>query len=1008
MWRIEFILAVALVGVGICRAQEIVPCGAGSYASFTPWEKAKTIDHPEKGDQSLFMQERPIYVVKGKEGVAKPTNDWWTRALVEKWTGDLWAYPGCVRGEAKGVKVSFPREWNRDGTEMDAASFVMCGAADFAPVVARVEDWHDWDVEFVLEDDVTARRMRATLAHGVPFTWIEYKGLVGTLQAAGGEVDVERVGSGAAMIVKVGKDLYGVWYPEGTVIAGDVAKGWTLKFPKADGWMVVGLLPERGSFEEMASFATACVRSTRMDWVYDEEGSSVTTTFHVEAEDLRGKGGAAQVLQGFLPHHLNGTMPQFETVGNLSWATPRGKLEVAKGNDLKIVQTFPGLVPYWAMIPKGRAAVLSRLVKTYAEKGTFGKDTYWGGKGLLQMAFAMMAARELEDGESYQKARQKLRETLEDWLTWDVGEEEFYFSYVPRWGGLVGENTSYDSETFNDHHFHYGYFIYAGALLCLEDEEFKEKYGPMLTLIAKDYACWERGETRFPFMRTFDLWAGHSFAGGLGSERGNGQESSSEAMQSWGALYLLGVALGDKEMRDAGIFGWVTEARGTAEYWFDRGRRNIDYTKFHHPYNSNLTCHGVGWWTYFSGDPVWMHAIQWLPNTPMLDYLSEDKKFAAWDYETMWKTKQISGWEGELGDASLGNVLLSYLQRSHPEEAARIFAALAKDKRGVVENADTAHMTEWAIESHLAYGDLDWTVRATEAGARAYRKADGTRTYVVYNAGKVPRKVRFFDGEGKSVYEMVAAAKGLTVSGQEGKKKELEFHYQGRPKKGTGAKRGEKPKARLARLRFIPEDTLAIVGEVRQILLEAVDQFGRAFPIDKVRVEVSDLENAEYEKGKFAAMNAGRYTITAEMGKKKAVATIEAVEEDEVNLARLAVVTASSEENAGLAAANAVDGNLRTRWGSAHQDGEWIQLDFGQKRNVSSLIVRWESAAAKECRVEGSSDGKTWKTLVARHRVKSPSLDEITWPRQALRFVRLTGLERMTTYGISILELEAH
>ena len=135
---------------------------------------------------------------------------------------------------------------------------------------------------------------------------------------------------------------------------------------------------------------------------------------------------------------------------------------------------------------------------------------------------------------------------------------------------MVGYSTSYDSETFNDHHFHYGYFTYAAALLALVDDDFRNNYGDMITLVAKDYANWDRKDTRFPMFRTFDPWAGHSFAGGMGDDNGNGQESSSEAMQGWGGLYLLGVALGNNEMRDAGMFGWLSEARGTAEYWFDR------------------------------------------------------------------------------------------------------------------------------------------------------------------------------------------------------------------------------------------------------------------------------------------------------------------------------------------------------------------------------------------------------------------------------------------------------
>jgi hypothetical protein len=97
--------------------------------------------------------------------------------------------------------------------------------------------------------------------------------------------------------------------------------------------------------------------------------------------------------------------------------------------------------------------------------------------------------------------------------------------------------------------------------------------------LAKDYANWDHADTDYPFFRTFDPWAGHSFAGGMGDGNGNGQESSSEAMQGWGGMYLLGVALDDKEMRDAGLFGWVSEARGVAEYWFDRHTdASADYT----------------------------------------------------------------------------------------------------------------------------------------------------------------------------------------------------------------------------------------------------------------------------------------------------------------------------------------------------------------------------------------------------------------------------------------------
>ncbi len=761
-------------------AQEILREGEGSYASYTPLRLAKTARH--KGDQSLKMQTRPLYLSpktaeRVKKGEPIPTNDWWTDALVSRWTGNLWSYPAKVRIGEKGVRIAFPSYWIDNGTEMKERSALVVGAQGaFNPDATLVAGWHDWDVEMELRERGAAggdRVVRTTLVHGSPFTWIEAKGVGLKLDVENGEnLPVKRRSAFGGEVIAVGNEVYGVWKGN----RGHVE------------WIAVGLAPDEAALGEIAPYATAVIRSTKVEWKYDESKAEVLTTWGVATEDLTGKEANPVALQGFQPHHLKRTKPQFKCIDGLAWQTPRGKQRVAAGNSLSIVYDFPGMLPYWAVPGNPErgtgegaysAALFKELVADYASRGSFGGDTYWGGKGLLQMAFAMMGARESGDMETFRKAHDRLRQKFEDWLTWDPCEEKFFFSYVPKWGGLVGEGTSYDSETFNDHHFHYGYFTYSGALLCMVDPDFAAKYGPMLKLIAKDYANWDRAEKRFPLFRHFDPWAGHSFAGGMGDGNGNGQESSSEAMQGWGGMYLLGLALDDAAMRDAAIFGYVSEARGTAEYWFDRDRENIDYTKYKHPYNSNLTCHGVGWWTWFSGDPVWMHSIQWLPNTPALDYLSEDLAFAKWDWETMWKSKEIGGWfeKGKarnghetppVGNESLGNVLLSYLQRHDPAQAAVVFDRLRERKMGAAMNADTAHMTYWATHSHLSYGELDFSVRADYPCARACLK-DGKRTFMAYNCGREPRKVSFFDGGGNVVGNVVAKPRALTVMRPDGK-----------------------------------------------------------------------------------------------------------------------------------------------------------------------------------------------------------------------------------------------
>ena len=994
----RFLTAVAAVSAAAWAgyAQEMLREGDASYASYTPWSKARTFDADGKvvrrGDQSRIMQNRPLYLVD-KKSFPLPTNDWWTDALVSRWTGNLWSYPAKVVIGASGVRVAFPSYWIDNGTEVKERSAVVVGAKGaFNPDATLVESWHDWDVEMVLRDD--AKSMRTTLVHGSPFTWIEYSGVKVAVTPENGPGEVVEKSAGG-YVLKVGDDHYGVW---------------------EDGrsYVVIGLLPSRADFSRLAPYATAIIRSTRVDWKYDEKTAELTTTWNVMTEDLTGKAKNPIALQGFQPHHLHRTKPQFKTIDGISWLTPRGEQRIAAGNSLSIVYDFPGLLPCWAAPREGdsaaspyRADLFRRLLADYAARGNFGGDTYWGGKGLFQMAGAMMAAREIGDAATFAKARERLRAQFEDWLTWTPGEDKFYFSYIPRWGGLVGENTSYDSDAFNDHHFHYGYFTWSGALLCLVDEDFKSRFGGMLKLIAKDYANWDRGDKRFPFFRTFDPWAGHSFAGGIGDGAGNGQESSSEAMQGWGGLYLLGLALGDDDTRDAGIFGYVSEARGTAEYWFDRDRKNIDYTKYTKPYNSNLTCHGVGWWTYFSGDPVWMHSIQWLPNSPALDYLSEDLKFAKWDYDTMWGSKHVSGWDGELGNASLGNVVLSYLQRSDPEQAAAIFDKLEREGRGVVKNADTGHLTYWATHSHLSWGELDFSVRADFPAARAFVK-DGKRTYMAWNAGNAPRKVRFFDGKGATLFTLDAAPGVLSVSGRARQAVPTlpAWDAAAVPKKNVPAPASEE-KLEVVSFSIGPKAVELAVGRSFKLTPSAKDQFGGAMPVKGVKLVRKPAFCSLKKGGLLVADSAGEGDLTISLAGKEATMHVSAKPLSEVDLARGRAARASSQENAGLGAENAVDGDPKTRWGSAHKDGEWIEVDLGDVYTVTSAVLVWENARATDYDIAVSADGEKW-TTAASVRGGKGGTEKVDLKPTAAKKLRVKGLRRNTGYGISLFSLSVY
>ncbi len=727
-----FCILSALAVCFLIQAQTPVRLGSGSYASYVPLAKSQTSEH--SGCQAYQMEHRTLYLPDSllarlgspdgsRQGtLALPSNDWWTYALVNEWTGKIWMYPGWVEATADGIDIGYPYYWEPTGCEVkwDTPLHINLTATHSdkpnPKMECLVDGWSDFMMSFIVRHDEDW--IRVTCMHGSPIVWLESNGMQMT-----------------------------VTNPDATKYA----------VFEQSGQLSVALLTDGMDASTVAPYAFRIPRKTTMTYAYDANSSSLTTTFHVDQP----------VLMGFLPHHYysNHQLP----FTHYQYLTPRGQMRLAQGNDFAFTYPVHSFLPYFPMPMEWKddfsATRMAELNADYAKRGSFGGDTYWGGKGLTQMAHYMTFALQMGDTATFRMAKQRLKEVLIDWYTWTPGEERYYFARYPRWGALVGMDPSYDSDTFNDHHFHYGYFIYSSALLCLLDEDFRQQYGPMAREVARDYANWERS-TDEPWFRTLDPYCGHSFAGGMGNGgNGNGQESSSEAIQGWGGVLLLGAALQDQDMLEAGIMGYTLETRATAEYWFDKQRRNIDYTKYQHPYCCNLTMQGVGWWTWFSGDPVWMHSIQWLPISPILtNCFSEDLPFARWDYTQMYTAKEVGNYEAPqngLGDESgLGNVCLSYLSLFDADSAARVWSRMDAMGKALAKNPDTGGITYWLAHSHKALGEKRYDIFANHPLACAYTDTiTGRTTYAVYNVGNTHLSVRFFG----AVDTTVSVPHGLTL-----------------------------------------------------------------------------------------------------------------------------------------------------------------------------------------------------------------------------------------------------
>src|ERR1051325_8835541 len=114
--------------------------------------------------------------------------------------------------------------------------------------------------------------------------------------------------------------------------------------------------------------------------------------------------------------------------------------------------------------------------------------------------------------------------------------------------------------------------------------------------------------------------------------------------------------------------------------------------------------------------------------------------------------------------------------------------------------------------------------------------------------------------------------------------------------------------------------------------------------------------------------------------------------------------TASSTEG-GFVAANAVDGNTGTRWGSAFTNSEWIQVDLGATATISRVVLNWETAFATGYQIQTAASASGPWTTIFSTTTGDGGIDDLSVSGTG-RFVRMNGTQRATGFGYSLFEFQ--
>jgi endo-1,3(4)-beta-glucanase len=275
------------------------------------------------------------------------------------------------------------------------------------------------------------------------------------------------------------------------------------------------------------------------------------------------------------------------------------------------------------------AAVRAALIADASfipDPGTVSNDSYFGGKQLAKLARLALIADELGETAIAATLRARLTPPVAAWLDGTNGNP---FRYDSTWGGLVtvqslaSAGASFGSGHYNDHHFHYGYILYAAAALAKASPGFAAAHRAGLLAIVRDIANPSLADPRFPRFRHLDFFRAHSWAGGLqDNPDGQDQESSSEAANAWYAIHLLGLSTGDRRLSDLGRVMLALELDAARTYYQVPAASTIYPAAF-----AQNGCVGrlyetrVTFDTFFGTEPWKVFGIQMLPFTPITEEL---------------------------------------------------------------------------------------------------------------------------------------------------------------------------------------------------------------------------------------------------------------------------------------------------------------------------------------------------------------------------------------------------
>ncbi|KAK6464841.1 endo-1,3-beta-glucanase [Scheffersomyces coipomensis] len=353
-----------------------------------------------------------------------------------------------------------------------------------------------------------------------------------------------------------------------------------------------------------------------------------------------------------LPHHISSLSPQ--TAGNamnmyLS-SSSEGQMQAFFTNQLilqeslEVVSTI-GWFPWSTYgIQYGLTPERLQLIASVANHelsvdiaGTVaGADSnYYSGKILDKYAYILLVVSEvLQDANVTAQLLDDLKTAFQPFL------ENTQFDplmYDTRYLGVTATannegdtGADFGSGYYNDHHFHYGYFVHAAAVVGYIDQQnggtWAEDNKDWVNSLIRDVANPSAEDTYFPISRMFEWYGGHSWAAGLfESGDGKNEESSSEDFNFSYGMKMWANVVGDESMEARANLMLAITSRAMNDYYYYQDDNTVEPIEIIPNKVSGIIFENkIDYTTYFGSpdtNPEYVHGIHMLPITPVSSFV---------------------------------------------------------------------------------------------------------------------------------------------------------------------------------------------------------------------------------------------------------------------------------------------------------------------------------------------------------------------------------------------------